>query len=330
MLWVTKEQIAKAREIDLLSYLKASEPNELIQDGPNRYVTKTHSSLVISNNKWIWNREQVAGVSALDYLVKVRNISFVDAVELLTGECAISGRLYQEIKNPKPSPSKFRFYPPKPLRYTTRALAYLQSRGISPEVIGQCMQAGILYESRYLNSASPYHNSAVCVFAGKDEHGEIRFANMRGINSDLKLDKAGSSKRFNFCIPAKKPHSRCLIVFESAIDALSHASLQQRKGWEWDGYRLSLGGSSPISLIAFLERNPQIKRVILHLDNDKAGLSAAWKIKAMFASSSQFARIHITVNPPRNGIDYNDVLLHSIQQKKESKPPCHQRETFII
>jgi len=163
MPWVTKEQIAKAREIDLLSYLKASEPNELIQDGPNRYVTKSHSSLVISNNKWIWNREQIAGVSALDYLVKVRNISFIDAVEVLTGERAISGRLYQEIKNPQ-QPSKLRFYPPKPVRYPTRVLAYLQSRGISPEVIGRCLQAGILYESCYINPASPYHNSAVCVF----------------------------------------------------------------------------------------------------------------------------------------------------------------------
>ena len=42
---VTKEQIAKAREWDLLSYLQAYEPHELKRSGLNEYCTKTHDSL---------------------------------------------------------------------------------------------------------------------------------------------------------------------------------------------------------------------------------------------------------------------------------------------
>ena len=42
---VSKEQIAKAKEWDLLSYLQAYEPQELKRSGPHEYSTKTHDSL---------------------------------------------------------------------------------------------------------------------------------------------------------------------------------------------------------------------------------------------------------------------------------------------
>jgi len=41
---VTKEQIAKAKEWDLLSYLQAYEPQELKKCGPREYCTRTHDS----------------------------------------------------------------------------------------------------------------------------------------------------------------------------------------------------------------------------------------------------------------------------------------------
>ena len=39
---VSEEQVTRAREIDLLSYLRAYEPGELKPDGPGRYTTVTH------------------------------------------------------------------------------------------------------------------------------------------------------------------------------------------------------------------------------------------------------------------------------------------------
>jgi hypothetical protein len=317
---ISEEQVARARELDLLSYLQAYEPGELKPDGPGRFTTVTHGSLVISNGKWRWNREQIGGVSALDYLMKVRGMGFVAAVEHLTGERAEAAKIYQTEAKLRPPPPKWTFYPPRPYRYATGAVSYLQSRGISPEVIRRCIQSGILYESRYYNPKSDYHNTPVCVFAGKDETGAIKFAAMRGLVVDFKRDKAGSDKRFNFHIPAQNPGSRHLAVFEAPVDALSHATLQQRGGWKWDGYRLSLGGTSDVSLIAFLERNPQISRVVLHLDNDVAGIIAARKIKARLAADSRFSHIRVSVNPPhRDTNDYNDLLLQDIQREQEQK-----------
>ncbi|MDL2237846.1 DUF3991 and toprim domain-containing protein [Christensenellaceae bacterium OttesenSCG-928-K19] len=330
MSWVEKEQIEAAREIDLLSYLQAKEPEELKRTGPNEYRTVTHGSVVITNNKWYWNRGKFGGVSALDYLVQVCGVGLVEAVEALTGERAAEFRSCQEAAKQQPPPKKWTFYPPKPLRYSNGAVSYLQGRGISPEVIGRCMQLGILFESRYYNPNSKYHNAAVCVFAGKDESGRMKFAAMRGIDSEMKQDKAGSDKRFNFHLPARTPRSRHLAVFEAPIDALSHATLQQRDGWEWDGHRLSLGGTADVALVAFLERNPQITRVILHLDNDAAGIIGARQIKAMLRKDARFSRIRVSVNPPRKGKDYNQALQNIIKREEEQSRPVSRRADISL
>ena len=316
---VTAEQISRAREIDLLSYLSAYEPNELIRDGPGRYTTATHGSLVISNGKWNWNGGVVAGVSALDYLTKVRGMGFVSAVEALTGERAESARSYQAVAITQPAPERLPFYPPRPIRYPNGAVSYLQKRGIHPDIISRCLREGILYESRYYNLRSELHNAPICVFVGKDENGEIKFAAQRGIDVDLKRDKSGSDKRFGFCIPAVSGHDRHVAVFEAPIDAMSHASLRRRQGWNWGGHRLSLGGTVDVALISFLERNPQISRVILHLDNDKPGIIAARKIKAALAADRRFHHIRVSVNPPRGAKDYNELLLQTISIEREQK-----------
>ena len=71
--------------MDLLSYLQRYEPNNLKRVASNVYCTKEHDSLKISNGKWYWWSRGFGGVSALDYLIKVKEYSFVEAVELLTG-----------------------------------------------------------------------------------------------------------------------------------------------------------------------------------------------------------------------------------------------------
>ena len=40
--------------MDLLTYLRRFEPEELVHIGGNTYATRTHDSLKISNGKWCW------------------------------------------------------------------------------------------------------------------------------------------------------------------------------------------------------------------------------------------------------------------------------------
>lgn len=86
MPFFTKEQIAKAREPDLLAFLQRHDPQELVQVSGTEYCTRTHDSLRISNGKWFWWSRGFGGVSALDYLVKVKGILFTDAVALILGQ----------------------------------------------------------------------------------------------------------------------------------------------------------------------------------------------------------------------------------------------------
>ena len=85
MPYIVPEIITEARRMDLLTYLRAYEPNELVRFSGNTYTTRTHDSLKISNGKWMWWSRGIGGNSALDYLVKVKGLSFLEAVETIMG-----------------------------------------------------------------------------------------------------------------------------------------------------------------------------------------------------------------------------------------------------
>ena len=217
---VTKEQIQAAREADLFTYLQFHEPGVLKRDGPN-FRHKEHDSLVYVTGKryWYWN-SRGRSINALDYLIQIRGYGLVDAVHALVG-----GEIRQEpaYRNPaeiqvSKEPEKKAFSLPWARRCATAAVSYLQKRGISSEVIRQCLQVGIFYEARY-------HGEPVCVFVGKDDSGKAKFACMRSISGNLKKDVYGSDKGYNFCYPPQSPGSRHVAVFEAPIDALSHATL---------------------------------------------------------------------------------------------------------
>lgn len=89
MPYIAPEVIEQARQIDLLTYLQNCEPHELVRISGNNYTTRTHDSLKISNGKWMWWSQRIGGYNALDYLVKVRGVSFVEAVETLMGKAAV-------------------------------------------------------------------------------------------------------------------------------------------------------------------------------------------------------------------------------------------------
>ena len=150
---VTKEQIARAKEWDLLSYLQAFEPQELRKCGGREYRTVTHDSLKISNGKWNWHSRGIGGRTALDYLMKVRGMDFVSAVETLCGERGAA--VWTPFEAPRKEKTEKPFMLPKENRCGTAAVSYLLGRGIDADVISRCIREGILYESRQ------YHN---CVF----------------------------------------------------------------------------------------------------------------------------------------------------------------------
>lgn len=321
---VTKEQIQEAREADLFAYLQFHEPGVLKRDGPN-YRHKEHDSLVYVTGKryWYWN-SRGRSINALDYLIQIRGYGLVDAVHMLVGGEIRQPPTYRSTaeKQVKKEPEKKTFSLPWAKRCATSAVSYLQRRGISSEVISRCFGAGLLYEARY-------HGEPVCVFVGKDDTGKAKFAAMRSITGSLRKDVYGSNKEYSFCLPPKNPGSRQVAVFEAPIDALSHATLQELEGWKWDGYRLSLGGTSHVALTAFLKRHPEIRRVTLYMDNDLGGLVNARRIKSMLHEDQHFKYIRVGINPPRTGKDYNEKLQRTREQMQDRQQPCRPKEVAV-
>lgn len=128
--------------MDLLTYLRRFEPEELVHIGGNTYATRTHDSLKISNGKWCWWSRNIGGTTALDYLTRVEGFSFLDAVQRILGELP---RVPPKSEPAAPLPKTEFTLPPKHAD-NRRVFAYLRSRGIDAEIINHCIKHGQLYE----------------------------------------------------------------------------------------------------------------------------------------------------------------------------------------
>lgn len=157
MPYISPEVVEQARQIDLLTYLQSCEPQELVRISGNNYTTRTHDSLKISNGKWMWWSQHIGGYNALDYLVKVKGCSFVEAVETLMGKATVMPTV--TVKPKQKAEPKILLLPDKSAS-TDKITEYLFGRGIDYSIIQYCIDKGLIFESL------PYHN-LVCV--GFDE-----------------------------------------------------------------------------------------------------------------------------------------------------------------
>ena len=309
--YVTPEEIRQAKEMDLLTYLQNYEPHELVRVAPNTYCTREHDSLKISNGKWCWFSRGIGGKTALDYLIKVQDYPFTQAVETILGRTAARPPVVS-YRQQIPEPPRDLMMPK--LNSNTKAVVkYLMGRGIHPEVIDYCLTHRFLFESRQ------YHNA---VFIGYDTDGKARYAALRGTMGSYKGEVTGSDKRYSFSIVENRS-AETVHLFESAIDLMSYATLLHMTGRDWkQDALLSLAGVYktkrenvvPVSLSRFLTDYPAIKTLRLHLDNDEIGRGAAKGIMDGLKD-----KYEILDEPPRYGKDVNDALLRrlGLYRKKE-------------
>ena len=298
----TQAQIDKANAVDLEKFLRA-QGETLVRSG-KEYRWKAHDSLTVCGNKWFRHSQSKGGLP-VDFVMEFYGKSFPEAVQMLTGE---PGEAQPEA-DPAPSPA-FRL----PLRNIANAniLNYLtQERKLSPSLVNFFISAGDIYED------AAHHN---VVFVGRDADGHPRYASSRGIQEKFRQDVAGAEKAFGF---AHRGTDKQLMIFEAPIDLLSFIELFP-KNWQQHSY-LSLGGVSAKALQQFLSERPDMERVFLCLDADKAGEDACKRLAALLPDTVSATRIQPCMK------DWNDVLVHraeipnrnyfkSIVLKEPSKP----------
>lgn len=219
MRYIAAEDIARAKEMDLLTYLRNYEPQELVHVSGNTYCTREHDSLRISNGKWCWFSQGIGGRSALDYLIKVKGIPFTQAAEIILGREAETPPVFYRQKERKHT----NLLMPELSETTDCVEKYLQGRGIHPVIIRYCLDNKLLFES------ADYHNA---MFVGYDKDGKARYGALRSTVSSYKGELTGSDKHFSFFLEGK-PNAEHIHVFESAIDLLSFATLALLAGRDW-------------------------------------------------------------------------------------------------
>ena len=273
----TKEQIDRANQTDLVSFLQAQ--GEQLERAGQEYRWKRHDSLTVRENRW-YRHSQSKGGGPIDFVMEFYGKSFLEAVEMLIGERG---------EAPPPVYLQFRLPPKSPDNQTARN--YLTAaRRIDEDVSGFFFSCGDLYEE------AAHHNA---VFVGRDESGIPRYAHQRGTAGSFRLDVKGSDKAFNFCY---RGEGERLFVFEAPIDLLSFLCLF-KKDWQKQSY-LALGGVGEKALLRFLSDRPNIKTVFLCLDSDEAGNDACSRLVKLVPEGLTVHRLIPLFK------DWNEVLQH--------------------
>lgn len=301
MAYIEPQAIIEARKMDLLTYLKNYESQELVRHSDGTYTTKTHDSLKISNGKWMWWSRGFGGYSALDYLIKVRDYSFVEAVEIIVGRSAVTPPVYNNEKHSDKKPLLL----PKHSSSNDVIIRYLRGRGIDDEIINYCVNNGLMYESL------PYHN---LVFLGFDSNNKTQYTGYRSTGAVRIMGEcSGSNKAFSFRLANSE--SKTAHLFECPIDLLSYATLLKYKGKNpFLTNLISLAGvyspakdieksKLPAALVNYLKYHPETEKLYTHFDNDLAGTLATRTIKTLLEQ-----RLEVIDFPPPCGKDFNEYL----------------------
>ena len=288
--------VEQARQTDMLAFLEKRHGFNFTHRG-DVFRCRQHPSLAVKDDRlsWYWHSKGIGGHGALDYLMKIENLPFRQAVETVAHIPAAA-----PISAERPTDKRL-ILPEKAGMLQARLIDYLcNRRGIGSGIVTALLDAGKIYEDRRGN----------VVFVGFDEQNRPRFASLRGTGSQpFRMDCAGSDKRYGFCMgnaPSEK-----LYIFESPIDAMSHATL----AGEWrQGNRLSLAGTSDTALPKYLEAHPGANELVLCLDNDPPGREASVAIARKYTEQGYRTRIELP-----QGKDYNADLLQNIGQRVRRK-----------
>lgn len=302
----TDAEMATARETDLPDLLE-SLGYQVKRIG--RYHTTTEmDSLRIKNRRTWFRYSENTGGDAITFLQRFCGKSFPEAVEHLLN---YHGRA-RDAPEPRPHLSREAEQPipfalPPPNADHRRVFAYLQKRGIAPQVIRAFLHSGLLYED------AEHHN---CVFVGKDSSGKAVSASKRGTydrnGPGFKGGIPGSDKETGFPLPCD-PSLDWALVFEAPIDLMSYLTLHRQV----TSNAIALNCLYEGPLDTYLRENPHIRKIALCLDADGPGQTAAERLRAKYEAKGYTVAIQA---PPR-GKDWNEYLQQRTQAR-ERRDQC--------
>ena len=286
----TQEELAIAKDTDLPDLL--SSLGYQVKRVGNYHTVREMDSLRVKNRRSWFRYSEGIGGDAIAFVQHFCQKSFPEAVDYLLDfqGGARSFRASPPVSRREPVP----FVLPPPAPDHRRVTAYLQKRGIAPQVIRDFIAAGLLYEE------AAHHN---CVFVGKNSAGQPVFAAMRGTydqnGAAFRGGVPGSDKDTGFRLPCP-PEQLRVFVFEAPIDLMSYCTLHRRV--KNSAVALCCLYDGPLD--TYLRDNPHLKQIDLCLDADGPGQAAAERMRQKYTQKGYAVSVH---TPPR-GKDWNDYL----------------------
>ncbi len=288
------EELNKADSVSLVGLLQ-SYGEQLKKSGSEYEWDYKGEKVTIRNNFWYSHYTETGG-KAISFVQKYFGMSFPDAVVML-----LDGTHHHIICEGEAQSRKKEFRLPERNENMNRVFAYLSiTRGIDKEIIWSFSKADLIYESK------EYHNA---IFVGKNKAGKAVHAHKRSSGSykSYKANAPGSMPQYSFNWRGKSDR---LYLFEAPIDMLSFISMH-KKGWKNHSYAACCGVADNV-LFQLLQDNPNIKTVLLCLDNDEAGQSANARITEKLKGKG----VNYEILIPKNK-DWNEDLLSQMKGDEE-------------
>lgn len=261
-------EIEQANNVNIIAYAE-SHGFTVKPVSPTSYKIPGYGGLFIESNGQTWNWfTQEKGGGPIQFAMALLNLSWVDAVKDLIGTSITASEFQTPVVRSK---EKANFVAPEKSHSFNRIIAYLiKTRGIDKDIVYDFIKRGAIYENTY-------HS---CVFTGKDEDGNIKFASVRSTNTignRFRGDVAGSDKRYSF---HRHGTSNSLYINEAPIDMMSRMAIlriQSHPDFE-NAHFLSLGCTASTALDHYLKMHPEIDTIYCGLDFDEAGHHAFLKL----------------------------------------------------
>lgn len=310
-----KESIQKLREIDLFTYLSIRDPAELVHVSGQTYCTAEHDSLIISNGMWNWFSRGIGGKNAIDYLVLVKDFSFIEAcnevntIANIDIETLKNSSIYRKYSNP--NEEKKEIVLPELTSEPKISKAYLRRRGINSDLIDVLFRANIIGESKQ------YPN---VIFFGKDKNENIKQASVRGVYSNFRQEVKGSDKKFPFKY-ISNTKNKTLKLFEAPIDLLSYLtmkienneSIQEENLIAFSGVAGYKNKKLPVALEQYFNDYVTPEYIEIYFDKDEVGITSAKNLREILEEKNIKTKILL----PKNGKDINDNLQYFLSKKEK-------------
>ena len=303
---ITDEQKERAAYVNLPQFLMAH-GFDLKKVG-KEYVWKEHDSLHIKDNgpgeRGAWFRfSEDKGGDNIGFLREYMGMSFVEAVEALTGEHIDRTYTPQHTYQPKPVQQKARELSLAEADNARRVFAYLcKTRGLDYDMVSALVRGG---------SVSQEEKTGNVLFKYYDEQGKVIGAEKVGTSTEHKFKGIATGSAGGHGFEVVRGSGEKAFFFESAIDMLSYLQMHDR---ELENCRLvSMMGVKPnIVLDTMLRHNISPENVFLCSDNDSAGNDFAQRLQEQYPEMKR-------VITPDTYKDWNDMLRGIPKQQEEQK-----------